>query len=113
MSTSKWTPGPWEATHGTKMVSAPAKGFMTVAKASVGQSRTKDGVITVGPEEAAANARLIASAPEMLAMLKSVRARVAEEVENFGPCDHDVNICVCGDRNLLADIDATLAKAEA
>ncbi len=44
-------------------------------------------------------------------VLGEARGAVNESLEACGPCDHSVNICVCGLRDLLARIDALLGDA--
>lgn len=56
-------------------------------------------------------ARLIAAAPEMLEQLRIAADWINAEINNIGPCDHSVGLCVCGDRSMLADIRAAIAKA--
>lgn len=91
MTASKHTPGPWfspEKTHGTRYVEARIGGGMLQEVAACGP--------TEQPEQQAANARLIACAPELLEALKAF-------VEEIVPNDpHD---------RLWAQARAAIAKA--
>ena len=80
------TPGPWVAS-----ACHVQKGGRSIAFASSGSG------VSCGPEEARANARLIASAPDMLAALESI----VVEADNGLDC------------HLLAEIAAAaIAKAK-
>lgn len=48
----------------------------------------------------------------LLAMVKELRAHLAENIRDCGPCDHAVNICVCGLTSDLDDADALLRSLE-
>jgi hypothetical protein len=65
------TPGPWVAHAESGMVSGPTRGGRTLA--SVGQAHGND------PSELAANARLMAAAPDMLDALQAITARIQGE----------------------------------
>lgn len=72
----KATPGEWEATRGTRKVSAPSRGYLTVAQAAAGMSVSSSGSFKIGPEEASFNATHIANCdPQtVLALLDEVEA---------------------------------------
>jgi hypothetical protein len=42
-------------------------------------------------------------------MVKQLRDRVAEYAQDAGPCDHAVNICVCGITDDVREADELLA----
>lgn len=76
-SMSKHTPGPWKAEfHGSVWHIEEGSGVQL----SCVYVWTEDG----GRKEAAANARLMAAAPEMLAVLRAVRGSVADSL--MGGC---------------------------
>ena len=58
-----------------------------------------------------ANARLIASAPELLTSLIELRAVVASMTTDLGGCDHGVGICMCPELVAITRADAAIAKA--
>lgn len=58
------------------------------------------------------DALLIAAAPDLLDALKCARVHVARYLDEVGPCDHSVNICVCGIKETIDQVDAAIAKAE-
>ena len=81
---SKHTPGPWfcpTPLHGTFYVEARIDGGMLQEVASCGP--------TAEPSQQAANARLIAAAPELLEALHGMLA-LDEEHHQRGHCDDDV-----------------------
>jgi hypothetical protein len=39
-----------------------------------------------------------------VASLKEAREIIEIEIQNYGKCDHDVGICICGMKSVLADI---------
>ena len=101
------TPGPWtlERVWEGYLIHAPSAGYVPSRPiATVKECRRADA-------EAAANARLIAAAPELLEQLNIASGWIGTEIINIGPCDHGVGICTCGDRAMLADIRAAIAKA--
>jgi hypothetical protein len=49
---------------------------------------------------------------ELLAACVESRGIVAEYIRLAGPCDHSVDICVCGLKSTLASMDAAIAKAK-
>lgn len=55
---------------------------------------------------------LHAAASSMLKSLQMAEKFYREELENIGPCEHDVNICVCGITSELHDIQATINEAQ-
>ncbi len=57
----------------------------------------------------AANARLIAAAPEMYEALKEARQRLVDGMESEGPLEHEWS---GSDRKFVRQIDAAIAKAE-
>lgn len=63
-------------------------------------------------EEADANARLIASAPELLAASKAALKALRQFVDEAGGCDHSVGICACSDIATADTLAAAIAKAE-
>lgn len=69
----KHTPGPWNAksaeSHGTS-VTGPSG--ISIAWSSTSMTVGKEGSYSIGYQEAAANARLIAAAPDLLAALKAI-----------------------------------------
>lgn len=67
------TPGPWrvstQESHGSKVV-APSAQAASVAWCGAGFVSSIQGSYSIGADEAAANARLIAAAPDMLDLLE-------------------------------------------
>ena len=67
------TPGPWrvstQESHGSKVV-APSAHAASVAWCGAGFVSGIQGSYSIGADEAAANARLIAAAPDMLDLLE-------------------------------------------
>ncbi len=94
------TPGPWT-------IGKDNEGVVRFTK----PGELPDGCIVMGRNREA-NCNLIAAAPDLLAALKDARSVVARYAEEAGPCDHAVNICVCGIKESLDQIDAAIAKAE-
>ena len=45
-------------------------------------------------------------------VLREARALLQEDAEELGPCDHSVNVCVCGIKNAVANLDALIADYE-
>lgn len=97
--TNKHTPGPWEVYDAENRpgIEAPSVGFSIVVygldeDVTVGEDQC--GVYGRTPEEGAANAHLIAAAPELLAALKLLLS---------GAHDHQPGI---------AEAEAAIAKAE-
>jgi len=99
---SKHTPGPWVIDHYRQIKAGAPPRTILVEGVALPQVATL---------ESAANARLIASAPDLLEALKEARDWVARELFNIGPCDHDVGLCICQDKSLLVRIDAAISKA--
>lgn len=77
MSEFKGTPGPWEVVNGTDIftplaarngagTAAHEKDGWHIADCSMGETQTEDGTENIPHREQLANARLIASAPELL-----------------------------------------------
>lgn len=98
-----YTPGPWEfGTDGVTddyVITGPRKKFIALVDNGYDWNNV-------------ANARLIAAAPTLLLHLKVAAKFYSEELEEIGPCDHDVNVCVCEIKYELEDIRATIAEAE-
>lgn len=63
-------------------------------------------------EDDKANARLIAAAPKMLEALKSTLPILQEYIKEVGPCEHDVNICICGLIKVADEVSEAISKAE-
>lgn len=63
--------------------------------------------------EQRANARLIASSPDLLRACKISEKFYKEELEAIGECDHSVNICRCDIALQLEELQSVIAKAEA
>lgn len=104
METSKHTPGPW-IVYGrdinTNEVNICQSGITNIAK------RLQVANVLPLPhydDKQAANARLIAAAPEMYEALKALRDEYARVVNTVD--------CVSHDWNGMYDVDAALAKAE-
>lgn len=70
---SAYTPGPWRVEHNTQH-GASVRGIhgITVAWCGTASAWATDGSHTIRQDEARANARLVAAAPEMLAALRAV-----------------------------------------
>ena len=58
-----------------------------------------------------ANARLIAAAPDMLGALIEAYKFYLEAIDDYGPCDHAVNICVCGLKGQAEEIKEIIESA--
>ena len=98
--TTKHTPGPWRTgglPQHAPIVYAPDDYAICDTKTFHGRR---------SPEEAEANARLIAAAPDMLAALQAFREWHAN---NFGDFSHDLNAQLL---SLDNDAVAAIAKAE-
>ena len=90
-----FTPGPWS-------IKGPAVGKPDVAG---DYAIVTDGEVIIAEtfhqtdfntfQDAESNARLIAASPNMIERLKSVESFLKQYIEEAGPCDHEVNICVC------------------
>lgn len=94
---SKHTPGPWRCTKTQDNVIVNEGGDKWIARALIGTTRSPRFIADA--EVAAANARLIAAAPDMLEGLKGIRAnliRLAWEENSL----------------MIEGIDALIAKAE-
>lgn len=77
MTTHKFTPGPWTTAHIGRQCTL--KQYHNVyMPGSAGAAVYSMGC---GPEEAEANARLIASAPDLLLALQQIDSSAAESVE--------------------------------
>ncbi len=110
MSAAKHTPGPWEAWTDKPSSSGEcevrSEGGRLIAWAK--------GITDDGPNNrglANENARLIAAAPELLAACEAAAPVIEELVRDAGPCDHAVNVCVCGIESVLEQVRAAIAKA--
>lgn len=101
MSDIKHTPGPWIVTHDGRLIEAEYReGY--VASVSFYDSQF------CGPEdeaEAAANAFLIAAAPELLEALKAARSAWLAEANSGDGVNEE-------QEPILAQVDAAIAKAE-
>ena len=100
---SKHTPGPWHVGGIADSIVYAADGF-AVANANVYHN-------SHGPHETGANARLIAAAPDMLAALEAIEARISGIWDNpalvaFGPLSTNT------DADCLAIARAAIAKAK-
>lgn len=85
--TSKHTPGPWFVTdHRTKYVESRLPSGMIQEIAAVGPTAADNGY----GEQQAANARLIAAAPELLEKLQQL-------LSAYEQADHRAGYCCCGD----------------
>ena len=106
------TPGPWEyMEHGSPPQGGPA--FVDIfSKSGRSIARTMKGAINCDGGSMIANARLIASAPDLLRHLKVAALFYRDELKEIGGCDHSVNICCCDIIAELEDIQGTIAKAE-
>jgi hypothetical protein len=91
------TPGPWESDSAKDgesryhQIDAPTPNELVTFPYTVADTMNRHHCVT--PHEDAANARLIAAAPELLAALKDVR-------EYYGPSEY------------MPQVDAAIAKAE-
>lgn len=52
------------------------------------------------------------AAPDLLAACKELLIDAKENVKCCGPCDHDVDICVCGLISNIEDAEAAITLAE-
>jgi hypothetical protein len=57
------------------------------------------------------DASLLEAAPDLLDCVKRALPELRQLAKDIGPCDHDVNICVCGVIRLADDCEAAIAKA--
>lgn len=105
MTQAQHTPGPWRFT-GFVQTSNFGGNIAAVQADGTVLARVKGGV-TENRETAAANARLIAAAPDLLEALKSLQAIM---------CDPEDNPCFAGsdgDHAVAREAFAAIAKAEA
>ena len=95
------TPGPWTLRRGRPGV----RGYVAWRVAGPAPTASSVCSVTLGtrPEDADANARLIASAPELLSALEAMR----QHDSAGGPCDKPGFKCDC-----YARADAAIAKAK-
>ena len=56
--------------------------------------------------------RLEAQRDRLLEACKSGLDVVTESANVFGPCDHDVGICVCGENRVAFDMSKAITEAE-
>ncbi len=105
---TKHTPGPWRYTDGGIIDNKPSRGHAGLEIADVYGVDCYDGrgLGDANPQEAKANARLIAAAPEMLKEL--MRTKLDAEMALSGAWDRDDH----GFRNQIRLIDALIAKIE-
>jgi hypothetical protein len=99
MSGNPWTPGPWFA----------QPGFLTIYNMSDGTSGLTCAVASVlvdqpGIEQANANARLIAAAPEMAEALEECANRLKRAAIHLGSDEEFAEAAVAKYRALLARI---------
>ncbi len=92
---SEHTPGPWERYDETVIISASCPG-------SVGCTFTGGGIDI---QEARANARLIAAAPEMYEFIRATSKEPCEDVISVRADEYCHNCVSCDARALLAKID--------
>lgn len=102
MSETKFTPGPWEAvdhysdelsvvdSRGFEIAEAPATAILLDYSDKLGikhWAHSPDASLDLSADEQAANARLIAAAPELLAALEAVMPFIddASDVQNVFP----------------------------
>ena len=111
---SKHTPGPWRVAESQV---SPSPCFIQLWVRSLGKDQSKDdaicGMAQFNSEERDANARLIAAAPDMLAMC----SRIISETESPGFLDlYDAYLKVHGEPYrgdmFCMDLRATIAKAK-
>lgn len=109
---AKTTPGPWTAnldsSHGDYVVWGPRSDSDFVA--NVGTAPTENGIVAF--DVSAANARLIAAAPDLLALLEEARLRcsgwtVYSAIKPLVPRGPDDGL-----EGWQKRVDAVLAKAE-
>lgn len=104
MGESKHTPGPWEVYHNGKCVGAEDGHILTTE------------VEGNGAEEAKANARLIAAAPDLLEALRMAQENFAPPPDPHCNClkAPPCNDCVehGAERETWSAINAAIAKAE-
>jgi len=100
------TPGPWTVTNAlqTSGTRAPIVGYAGGWVARVFHPSAMPGLTSLAPpaDEAEANARLIAAAPDLLAALKAIQAA----------CMDDSSLRHTLGTDLLDAVDAALARAE-
>lgn len=104
-NTTKHTPGPWSAAHSEKtfgVVVCPKGNYVADAYYRSDED---------GNNETAANARLIAAAPELLEALVQAKAEIIELLAGES-CDHSVGICYCQTNNRLSMIEEAIKKAQ-
>lgn len=103
MSESKHTPGPWEVMGGVVVTRSENGQLIDVSDCCTGAASVKD------PFTIAANARLIAAAPDLLKVLRMVAGgrgiQCGPECHSYrGPCD-------CGAGKTMAAVKAVIIKA--
>ena len=113
---SKHTPGPWICQENRTIVSGSplvTSRHHWIARANNNATLGKTNEdIRKYTEEANANARLIAAAPELLGALKNAAAFYKMILDYEGGCDYAVGICSCKDQRDYQNILDTIAKAE-
>ena len=101
MPDAKWTPGPWVVAEGSGGYVDEAVGGLGMMRVEGGPERLTLAVAIADvdplPDEATANARLIAAAPELLAALRAV-----ESCWGYGELSHGARMLV----------EAALCRAE-
>ncbi|NTU49432.1 MAG: hypothetical protein HGA87_00800 [Desulfobulbaceae bacterium] len=119
MSEAKFTPGPWfhdDKSNFGNLVAANSgrkaheydSGTRTVAMVqSCGFFDTHD----TEQENINANISLIAAAPELYMSLIEAVAFGKQELDDIGPCDHSVGLCVCSTRSMIEAWETILKKA--
>lgn len=107
------TPGPWEAIGNEVRSSMHQPEGLPRGVRIV---ECMDGYFQPFTDEAKANARLIAAAPDLLEALKACKAALDWVVEQAGgpACEHDGGVvCFCKENNAINLAAAAINKAEA
>ena len=105
---SKHTPGPWEAERSCDMTGAPLRAWWISAKGDIDIAETSG---EKWPEEEAANARLIAAAPELYEALKEALPVLLGLVTDEG-LKPEKKGYVCGGYSAYEAAKKALEKAE-
>lgn len=110
---SEWTKGPWrtgpdlENCGGGSNVAAPGKDGRRQLRVAHTAEVKYGGQVFIDVEEALANARLIAAAPELVEVLEGL-TKFESGHEEYHCEKHDV--CVCGYNEALGKAKALLAR---
>jgi len=106
MNAIQHTPGPWN------LPSHVAGGDIgIIADSRLLAMVTNDEDEPIADSEQLANARLMAAAPELLALCKTLRQRLADLLRHVDE-DTDSDADLAHDRDAVDDADAAIAKAE-